>query len=337
MSDTADRLYWVDVFRGLAILLMIPANLAPYYAEPHEMWYRIFGSYAAPMFIAISAGMVMLRGDRHPFRYYLVRGLLVLLIGMIIDTVLWGLAPWTSFDVLYIIGPGMILAYVARKWQQPALLVSVAVFITAAFILRTQFGYHEAALQLYFNEWGGAEFSLPSFGRLMQSWFVDGWFPVFPWLGFSLFGVWLFRNLFAAGRDEARNGLLAFGIVCAIAGFALLYLPIRGIDNFASGIIIVSRDAYSEIFYPPTIAYALSALGVVTLAALAVRLVRPHAIWSSLAWFGRSAMLVYILHQAFGYHIVSPLLERMYGTNQLVTGWAFTLLNLLVVAAIAAF
>ncbi|MGE5237515.1 MAG: hypothetical protein ACM3ON_01795, partial [Chloroflexota bacterium] len=35
--------------------LMIPANLSPYYAEPHAMWYRIMSSLAAPTFISLSA------------------------------------------------------------------------------------------------------------------------------------------------------------------------------------------------------------------------------------------------------------------------------------------
>ena len=53
-------LYGLIFSGGIAIMLMIPANLSPYYAEPHAMWYRFVSSLAAPMFIFLSAGMVIL-------------------------------------------------------------------------------------------------------------------------------------------------------------------------------------------------------------------------------------------------------------------------------------
>ena len=60
-SRNSSRLRWVDSLRGFAILAMIPANLLHYYAEPHPLWYRVFASCAAaPIFIAVSAGMVVL-------------------------------------------------------------------------------------------------------------------------------------------------------------------------------------------------------------------------------------------------------------------------------------
>ena len=326
----SDRLYWIDVFRGLAILLMIPANLAPYYAMPHEMWYRIFGSYAAPMFVSISAGMVMLRGDRHPAKYYVERGLLVLLVGVLLDAALWLIMPGTSFDVLYIIGPGMILAWLARNWNSWRTLAAVAFFFAMSVVLRNNVGYNETAYQIYWND-----FAWPAFPRLMQSWFIDGWFAIFPWMGFSLFGVWLFRMLFRSAETKPSPAVLLFGAACAVIGFSLLWMPVQGLDNFASNAIIESREAYSEIFYPPTMSYLLSAVGVVILFALGVRMLKPHKVWSALAYFGRYSMLVYILHQALGYRVVSPLIALLWDTDTLAFGWSFALLNVLVAAVIA--
>ena len=47
------RLQWVDVLRGIAILFMIPANLSTLWEASHPMWFRLMGSFAAPTFILL--------------------------------------------------------------------------------------------------------------------------------------------------------------------------------------------------------------------------------------------------------------------------------------------
>ncbi len=330
-SQKYDRLLWVDAFRGLAILLMIPANLAPYLAEPHPMWFRILGSYAAPMFISISAGMVMLRGESHPPWYYIKRGLLVLLIGAGLDAALWDIMPGTSWDVLYIIGPGMAVAYLSRKAGTGGLFAATAAIFTAAFVLRMAFGYGAEPLQVYWEE-----FAWPAAGPLFRSWFIDGWFPIFPWIGFTVFGVGFFGMMFKAKRDAPPRGAVAAAAASTIIGFALLFLPINGIENIAGGSIIETREGYSEIFYPPTLAYLLSAVGVVMLAGLLFRGIKPGVVWTALAFFGKYSMLVYILHQVIGDEVLLPLLESR-GLEQMESGFLFTLVNLAVIGAIAIF
>ena len=45
----------IDILRGLAIFTMIAANISPYVLiEPHPFWFRLYGSFAAPLFILIS-------------------------------------------------------------------------------------------------------------------------------------------------------------------------------------------------------------------------------------------------------------------------------------------
>lgn len=42
----------IDILRGLAIFTMIAANISPYVLiEPHPFWFRLYGSFAAPLFI----------------------------------------------------------------------------------------------------------------------------------------------------------------------------------------------------------------------------------------------------------------------------------------------
>ncbi len=329
LAPASSRLYWVDVLRGLAILLMIPANLSPYFTEPHPMWYRILGSFAAPTFIALSAGMVVLRGADHPFVYYLRRGLLVTCVGMLLDAGLWSILPWTSFDVLYIIGPGMILGYFARRWKPAALFAGFAVFAAVAMLLQKMCQYDPVPLQIYWSE-----FSWPETGRLFVSWFVDGWFPIFPWMGFVLFGAGLFGLLLRTDAEYYTTRLLISGFVLAVLGFILLFVAIPGLDSIAAGSVVENRDGYSEIFYPPSLGYLLAAAGLVILSALALRRMPRNPLLSAISFFGRYSMMVYILHQALGAQVIAPILEAR-GLESIDSGLFFTTVNFLVVLAIA--
>jgi len=101
----------IDILRGLAIFTMVAANMAPYVLiEPHPFWFRFYGSFAAPLFILISGMMVALTTltKGHDFKYFLVRGILIVTVGALIDVVMWNFYPFTTVDVLYLIGVSLL-------------------------------------------------------------------------------------------------------------------------------------------------------------------------------------------------------------------------------------
>ena len=329
MPEQQLRLPWVDTLRGLAIILMVPANLAPYLSEPHSMWFRILGSFAAPTFIMLSAGMIILRGEKHSLSYYLKRGGIVVGVGVLLDTLLWNIFPFTSFDVLYPIGLAMPLLYLLRKLESRELLYISIILILGTYVLQAIFGYHAEALEVYFDDmWR------PSVGRLLQSWFIDGWFPIFPWLGYAFIGALFFRTLFAEGIGISHH-FVTLGIVLTIIGFVLLFAPIPFIRNIADGSILETRGGYSEIFYPPTFAYIFTSIGIVVLSSTMLRRMRFNPTHSVLGFFGRHSMMVYILHQVLGAKVLLPILES-YGVETIDSGPVFTAANLAVLTVIAA-
>ena len=293
---------WIDVLRGIAIICMVPANLSPYFSEPHPVWFRIMGSYAAPLFISLSAAMILLRADHHTLQYYLKRGMVVLGCGVLLDLLLWQILPGTSFDVLYIIGPGMLVAYLLRMRSPMFLFGATAAFFLTAVLLQVVVGYNGVVCEIYLNDIG-----FPGVTRILQSWFVDGWFPIFPWVGFSMFGLAFFRYLFFPQQAPLRRFILWFGLLCATIGFVTLLTPIGGVTNLANDGIIASREGYSEIFYAPGLPYLISAIGVIILLSLLIRRRGSHNALSIIALFGRYSMLVYILHQVMGVTVVSRL------------------------------
>jgi uncharacterized membrane protein len=330
MTDTHARLPWIDALRGLAIILMVPANLGPYFGEPHPMWFRILGSYAAPIFIMLSAGMVILTSGRHDARYYLKRGAFIILIGALIDTFIWTIFPFTSFDVLYPIGLAIPLMYLLRNMKSRELFSISLIFIIGTYVLQNLLGYHEETLEVYFDD-----MYLPAIGRLLQSWFVDGWFPVFPWLGFAVLGALLFRTLFS-GDAVATNRVMIIGAVLTIAGFTFLFIPVDAglLRNLTNDSILESRGGYSEIFYPPTFAYVFSSIGITVLLATLLRRMSIASPLAILGFYGRYSMMVYILHQAFGAWVIEPLIG-VYGAEVIESGLLFTAVNVAVLILIA--
>jgi uncharacterized membrane protein len=327
---TESRLVWVDFLRGIAIMLMIPANLSPYYAEPHAMWYRIMSSLAAPTFISLSAGMVILSSQKHPFNYYLTRGALVVLIGVLLDTLLWRILPFASVDVLYVIGIGIPLTYAVRRRSMMTLIASGAILILAGPFLQSLLGYHAEVLEIDLDS-----LYVPEVSRLAASWFLDGYFPLFPWLGYAFVGAALFRYVLQCEHRSPVAGLFILGSVLLAAGTFLLYVPTSAFPNLTNGGILASREGYSEIFYPPTYGFVCFSTGAVLVqVALFIR-VTPNA-WSAVPiFFGKYSMLVYISHQALGEYGLKPLLA-LAGVEQVSEDYLFAVITLSVFVAVAA-
>ena len=316
-----NRLLWVDFLRGIAILLMIPANLSPYYAEPHAMGYRIMSSLAAPTFISLSAGMVILNIQRHPFNYYLTRGAWVILIGVFLDILLWRILPFASVDVLYVIGLGIPMMYLARQQKIATLIVLGGAVMLAGPFLQTLIGYHPKVLEIKFDN-----IYLPDFSRMAASWLVDGYFPLFPWLGYTFVGAALFVYILKSERQPNTLRLFVLGLIFLAIGTFLLFIPTPIISNLTNGGILVSREGYSEIFYPPTYGFLFFSNGAILIqVTLFVRV--SHNFWSAIpTFFGKHSMLVYISHQALGEYGLKPVLAWA-GVERVSVWYLFILIN----------
>ena len=324
-----DRLVWVDFLRGIAIMLMIPANLSPYYAEPHAMWYRAMSSLAAPMFICLSAGMVVLNSEKHRFDYYLTRGGAVILIGVFLDILLWRILPFASVDVLYVIGLSIPLVYLVRKQRVGVLIAACGILMLGGPLLQTFVGYNAKVLEIKFGS-----ISLPEFPRIIASWFVDGYFPLCPWLGYAFIGAALFKCVSQAEKKSYMIVLVMSGVVLLGVGSLLLFVPTSIIPNLTNGGILVSREGYSEIFYPPTYGFLLFSNGTVFIQVALFRKVGRSIVSGIPVFFGRHSMFVYILHQVLGEYGLKPVLAQA-GMERVSDAYPFLVINILMFVIVA--
>src|SRR4051812_49048639 len=107
MATSSARIATIDVVRGFAIFLMVPANMAAsVYVEPHALWFRVASSFAAPTFVMVAGMMIVLAQNSRAksWGYYLSRGILLVGMGAFIDVFVYKFFPFYSFDVLYLIG-----------------------------------------------------------------------------------------------------------------------------------------------------------------------------------------------------------------------------------------
>jgi uncharacterized membrane protein len=284
---------------------MLPANMAASsYVEPHADWFRVFSSLAAPTFI-LASGMMVAFGaasKRHSWEHFVLRGGLLLLTAALVDALIWKLVPFRSFDVLYLLGLACPLTYfvcrIGRRWQ----LAAVMIAILAAPILQKVFGYADCPSDIYL--WGTNKGELMAKAihptGVAHHLFVDGWFPLFPWLRVSFSGVLVAQYFFLSSPNRRYPQLIVASSVLLLLGIPL-WLADPGPHYVRAG--------YSEMFYPPTVGFIITAIGFATSALWVARWQVKSPVCVPLRWLGEASLFMYVLHFAIIAFVIAPQLS----------------------------
>ncbi len=279
----------VDTLRGLAIFTMVAANLAgATLVEPHPLMLRLYGTFAAPLFVLIF-GMMIATGSKksaHNLKYYLVRMGLTLTVAALIDVLVWKFYPFLSFDVLYLIGISMPLVYLSLRLNLKQRIALVATIFALTPILQFVLGYSAVPSDFFINLWENPveNTNLLSIGH---HWLIDGWFPIFPWLGVALLGpvIAALREKYAAAK---QNTMLVLGVALLAVGVVIWLL-------YPSS--LYTREGYSEMFYPATIGFLLTATGLIVSLFAVVDRKPTLRIYKPLQVLGQVALFTYIFHE----------------------------------------
>jgi uncharacterized membrane protein len=267
----------VDALRGFAIVAMVAANMAAHsLRDPHPGAFRVYGSLAAPTFIFLSG---MMAGERREagrlgLARAVKRALLLLGWAVALDVVVWRVAPFETFDVLYVIGLAL-----PAVWLCGALSPSRHALVAVSVLLLTPWLQHRLGYRLSFADETPGQFF--AWRRLL----VDGWFPAFPWLGVALTGALLGRLRRVGSPLAAPRARLVLSAVLG-AGGVLLWL--------AAPLPFPTRSGYSELFYPPSLAVVSMALAVVLALLGTLPSLRLPLGW--LALLGRASLTLYVVH-----------------------------------------
>ena len=275
----------IDILRGLAIFIMVFANLGPVMESSYPFILRFYGSLAAPIFITLAGMMVCLTYQikQHSFKYYLIRGFSLIIIGMLIDILIWQIVPFRTVDVLYLIGLSLPLVYLANKLNLKLLSILTAFIFLITPIIQKFLGYSPYPIELDLS--GNLTVEIDGQTSIFHHWIVDGWFPIFPWLGMACFGSIL-------GKLRAQTK--TFNRFQKESGFLLIILG--GILwTFHKG-PMYQREGYRELFYPPVTGFFILTIGIIILLFYLVDRTRNWQGWSFLKILGKSSLFMYIFH-----------------------------------------
>lgn len=296
MPPTSQRLEWLDLFRGLAVLGMVWTHAANTFLTAElkaSSWFEMLTSYhglIAPAFFWIAgyARAHVTMGKTKPAWPVAKRLLLVWLIGYLMHV------PWdhlfdaqamravATVDVLHCLAvSGLILLAVEKlgKGREAAALVLLLVFVSLEKSAR-EWQTGVLVLDQYFNRLHGSQFAL------------------FPWVGFGLAGF-ITRRAWDGRLNRSAAGVMLAG---ALFAWGLSNTPWPG--------------------GPP--AFFLERLGWVMMAAVVVAVVAarvsPFTGWLRLA--GRESLLLYVAHLMLIHSIPLPRqpLQHLIGPTQHVGG-----------------
>jgi len=187
-----------DIVRGLAVLSMVIANMAPLYTQEFPLVLRVIFSIAAPTFALISGVMVSFVSNKHSAGYFLTKGAFILLIAALTDKFIHDIVPFEGFDILYFMGICVPLTFFVGRGSKTSLVVMILLSLIAGVLLRDTFGFRHGSIMsdVPAEGWGLFPAEAP-----YQFWFVDGSFPIFPWFGIMLFGC-LLHKFYAQKKGE---------------------------------------------------------------------------------------------------------------------------------------
>lgn len=329
------RRTYLDVLRGLAVLIMIEAHVIDSWTRAADRRSHAFGEslilggFGAPLFlflagiaVAMSAGSKARRtGDSGAaVRAVQRRGLEIFLLAFVFrfqSFVLSHSPAWAMLkvDILNIMGPSIVLA--ATLWgvfrTSRARIIAFAV-ATVAIVWTTPIIRNAAALAVLSDSLEGYLRPIPNLTN----------FTFFPWMAFVTMGALTGVILDDARSPEADRRVnlacVAGGALMALAAYKASFLPALWVRS--------SFWTTSASFFFLRLGVMITALGLVYLWEQ-----RPTAgrRWSPLQVLGRSSLFVYWVHVELVYGVISL---PLHGAFSLGGAWIGLVLFCLLMLAI---
>ena len=306
----------IDVARVLAIFMMFVCHFIAFLSPSEGTFPNLYffgdsliGAEVAPLFIFV-VGMsfclsVTKREDCSSFSNKvtwrsLKRGLVVFIFGLIFAQIVWGNDYLWGWDILPLIGSSIILLTFIRKFKTRDLIIIGVIIVLAAPLLRAWFEFPRF--------WKGDDYSPPiTLLHTLGGYFLNGYFPFFPWMAYPIFGFAVSKATLTEG-DEDRKArsrdllpfiaaiLIAFGLGGALLGN---YWNMDGVNS-----LVLNELS----FYPLTTSLFLAELGFclivfwflhVTLDFKASTDDRIHTFFNRYSRYALSAYVIHLLVVVF--------------------------------------
>ncbi len=333
------RFQSIDALRGLAVIFMIMQHLISWlWIEPivsQDVLFQksillglmnISGLLAAPVFISLSGfGAVYLFNKSGNYSVIIKRGILYLFIGYFLNISAFHWFRPASWFVLHLIGFSLIVFPLLNRLR-------TAVLIPFFFVTLITAGLLQGAVNspLILNDFFLSNVREPF--DVIRIIFINGHFPVFPWIGLFSLGMFSARLLLSG-----RSGLAGItGVVLVALGSTLGIM-------YNSGYPFATYGPYYRFFVtvpyffppmPPAI-LVLSGLSILMMSIFyyfnykMINLSRP------IANLGRITLSVFIVHilifeeisRIFGFY-------KVFGNSMTILAISLTLFSLIILALV---
>ncbi|AKB18802.1 MULTISPECIES: heparan-alpha-glucosaminide N-acetyltransferase [unclassified Methanosarcina] len=206
MERHSNRFWEIDCLRGFAVILMLGYHFLydlDFFGladiELRSGTFLYIGRGSAFLFILISGTALSISHSRalanevsgkpaKNFSKYLKRGLRLFSMGMIITGITWFFFPgqYILFGILHFFGVSAVLAYPFLKYERENLLFCLFFTIIGFYLKERTFGF-SALLWMGFKP---------------EGFITLDYFPLFPWFGVLLAGIFLGNSLYKGGNRK---------------------------------------------------------------------------------------------------------------------------------------
>lgn len=240
----------------------------------------------------------------------------------------WAFFPIWPADILHYYGVylaiGALVLFASTRWLW--ILAAAAVVVSSVFSVTFDF----------FANWDLTTYSYQGLATptgFLRNLFFDGFHPVFPWIAFYLFGMWLGRTDLRDGAWRRKLAIVSALVVVATEVLAWTLLGPKG-----GSLAAVDDQSWRWLFsvepIPPLPMYVLAGAGTAVLVICGSIWLTEHLPASAmepLVSTGQLALTIYLAHILVGMGV----LETLGRLENQSLAWAVTTSALFSVTAIA--
>jgi len=168
------------------------------------------------------------------------RGLFLFALGFAFNVLVWLPEDAFNWDVLTLIGSGLLILCAIRDMPLLVPLTGILVALACGPVMRALGDYNSYWLEGYYDpDW--------TWGQLALGYIATGYFPLFPWVAYPLAGFVTASLFFVPGQRAPTGRALALGA-------ALVALAV---------VVVLGRSPVLKgwTMFPPSVAYTLGTLG----------------------------------------------------------------------------
>jgi len=197
-----ERLWEIDFFRGIAIILMIIFNwsfallyLKVYALNGGFLYWHVFPRFIGGMFIFL-AGLSLtlmysqIKNKKDSHKKFFSRGLKIFGYGLLITAITYLTFPeaFIIFGILHFIGISIILGSFFLKYDKLNLVLGLLIIL---------FGFYLQSFSFNFSY-------LLWLGFIPQNFYTFDYWPILPWFGVTLLGIFFGNLLYKNGKRSFK-------------------------------------------------------------------------------------------------------------------------------------